>query len=155
MRIVAMSDCHNRISPIEKAIEKSNPDVFIYCGDGSAKVEDISYLYPNIRFFIVKGNCDFGEFPIEVEVKLASKTVFFTHGHIYSVKSGYGKIIAEGKRRNADIVIFGHTHIAVNEYIDGMYLVNPGSAALPAVGKPGYAFIEISDKGICINSVEL
>lgn len=155
MRIVAMSDCHNRISPVETAIEKSKPDVFIYCGDGSAKVEDISYLYPDIRFYIVKGNCDFGEYPLEQEIKLGSKVVFFTHGHIYSVKGGYNKIISEGKRRNADIVIFGHTHIAVNEYIDGMYLVNPGSASLPNFGRPSYAFIDISDKGISVNSVEL
>lgn len=153
MRIVVMSDCHGRTLPVEQAIERSNPDVFIYCGDGTEKVEDISFIYSNIKFYFVKGNCDFADYPIEQEIKLSGKTVFFTHGHKYSVKSGYNRIIEEGKRRQADIVLFGHTHDAYNKYIDGMYLVNPGSAGMSF--HPTYAFIEIVGGSIVTNIVEL
>ena len=153
MRIVVMSDCHGRTLPIETAIERSNPDVFIYCGDGTEKAEDISFLYSDIRFYFVKGNCDFGDYPIEKEVKLSGKTVFFTHGHKYSVKSGTARIIEEGKRRVADIVLFGHTHQPLNKYIEEMYLVNPGSGGMSL--HPTYAFIEIIGKDIVTNIVEL
>ncbi|MBQ7129005.1 MAG: YfcE family phosphodiesterase [Clostridia bacterium] len=153
MRIVVMSDCHGRTLPIEEAIERSNPDVFIYCGDGTEKAEEVSFYNQDIRFYFVKGNCDFGDYPIEQEIKLAGKTVFFTHGHKYSVKSGTARIIEEGKRRKADIVLFGHTHEELNKYIDGMYLINPGSGGMSL--HPTYAFIEIIGKDIVTNIVEL
>ena len=101
MRIVVVSDAHGHINPVEKAIEQSNPDVLIYCGDGTNRIEDISYIYPEIKFYFVKGNCDFGDYPIEQEIKVGSKTVFFTHGHKYYVKMGYQKIIEEGYLANS------------------------------------------------------
>lgn len=153
MRIVVVSDAHGHINPVEKAIEQSNPDVLIYCGDGTNRIEDISYIYPGIRFYFVKGNCDFGDYPIEQEIKVGSKTVFFTHGHKYYVKMGYQKIIEEGKRRKADIVLFGHTHEAYTDYIDGMYIMNPGSCVHPNQGRPSYGFVDIVGKSIVTNIV--
>lgn len=155
MRIVVLSDAHGYVKPIEQAIENSKPDVVIYCGDGASRAEDISYLYPDIKFYFVKGNCDFNDFPLEQEVKIASKTIFFAHGHNYSVKYSYDEIIKEGRRRNADIVLFGHTHIAYNEYLDGMYVMNPGSCSTPALGRASYGFIDIIGKDIVTNIVSL
>lgn len=155
MRIVVLSDAHGYVAPIEKAIENSKPDVVIYCGDGVQKTEDISYLYPDIKFYFVKGNCDFGNYPTEQEIKLGSKKVFFTHGHLYSVKSGYEKIINEAKVRGVDILLFGHTHIAFAEYIDGLYVMNPGSCVHPNMGRPSYGFIDIVGSSIVTNIVEL
>ncbi|MFR3419646.1 MAG: metallophosphoesterase family protein [Eubacterium sp.] len=34
------------------------------------------------------------------------------------------------KRRNADIVLFGHTHNQYTEYLDGLYIMNPGSVGM-------------------------
>lgn len=155
MRIVVLSDAHGYVKPIEEAIDKSKPDVVIYCGDGSNRAEDISYLYPEIKFYFVKGNCDYGNYPIEQEVKIGSKTVFFTHGHKYYVKMGYSELINEGKRRGADIVLFGHTHVAYSDYIDGMYVLNPGSCVHPNQGKPSYGFVDIVGNSIVTNIVYL
>ena len=155
MRIVVLSDAHGYISPVEQAIEQSKPDVVIYCGDGVEKVEDISYLYNDIKFYFVKGNCDRGDYLLEQEIVIISKKVFFTHGHLYDVKSGYGKLIAEAKRRAVDIVMFGHTHIPLNEYHEGLYVLNPGSCARPQLSKPSYAFVDIVGKSIITNIVYL
>ena len=155
MRIVVLSDAHGYSSPIEKAIEKSKPDVVIYCGDGVDRAEDISYLYKDIDFYFVKGNCDFGDYPIEQELKLMSKKIFFTHGHKYNVKFGEDEIIKEAKRRAADILLFGHTHIPFTEYVDGLYIMNPGSCARPNMGKPSYGLIDIVGDSIVTNIVTL
>ena len=75
MRIVVLSDAHGYVKPIEKAIEKSKPDVVIFCGDGASRAEDISYLYPDIKFYFVKGNCDsLVDFPVQIEEKIGSKS---------------------------------------------------------------------------------
>lgn len=155
MRIVVLSDAHGFSAPIERAIEQSKPDAVIYCGDGVEKAEDMSYLYPDIKFYLVKGNCDFGDYPIEQEINIASKTIFFAHGHTYSVKSGYDEIIKEAKRRCVDILLFGHTHTAFCEYNEGMYIMNPGSCVRPNIGRPSYGFIDIVGKDIVTNIVYL
>ena len=52
-------------------------------------------------------------------------------------------IIDEAKKKGADIVLFGHTHLQYTDYIDGLYVMNPGS-----VGMFGqYGVIDITDKG--------
>lgn len=155
MRIVVLSDAHGYTTPIEKAIEQSKPDAVIYCGDGAERAEDISYLYKDIDFYFVKGNCDFGDYPIEQEIKIGSKKIFFTHGHKYSVKSGYNEIIKEAKRRAVDILLFGHTHIPFTEYDEGLYIMNPGSCAMATLGSPTYGFIDIVGNSIVANIVKL
>ena len=78
-----------------------------------------------------------------MEIEYAGKRIFFSHDHPYIVKFGYENIIAEAKRRNADIVLFGHTHNQYTEYLDGLYIMNPGS-----VGMNGdYGVIDITPKG--------
>ncbi len=155
MRIVVLSDAHGFVKPIETAIEKSKPDVVIFCGDGTSRAEDISYLYPDIKFYFVKGNCDSGNFPLEIEEKIGSKKFFITHGHNYNVKYTYDEIIKSAKLRGVDILLFGHTHIPVNEYHDGLYVMNPGSCAMPKQTKATYGFIDVVGNQIVTNIVEL
>ena len=155
MRIVVLSDAHGFVAPVETAIEKSKPDVVIFCGDGASRVEDISYLYPEIKFYIVKGNCDASNFPYELEEKIGSKRFFITHGHNYNVKYSYDEIINSAKIRGVDVVLFGHTHIPVNEYNNGLYIMNPGSCAMPRDRKPTYGFIDVVGNNIVTNIVEL
>lgn len=59
-----------------------------------------------------------------------------THGHAFSVKSGYQEICREASGQGADIVLFGHTHLPLLEYIEkgtirgvdrNLVLFNPGS----------------------------
>ena len=46
------------------------------------------------------------------------------------------------------ITLFGHTHIPVTVYEEGVWLVNPGSVSAPRQGKPTYAVIDIEQNGI-------
>ncbi len=156
MRIVVLSDAHGYVKPIEKAIEKSKPDVVIFCGDGASRAEDISYLYPEIKFYFVKGNCDpLVDFPTQLEEKIGSKRFFITHGHLYEVKYTYDKVIQAAKARGVDILLFGHTHSALNLYQDGLYIMNPGSCVSPDTGRPTYGFIDIVGDKIVTNIVEI
>ncbi len=59
------------------------------------------------------------------------------------------------KREKADIVLFGHTHVAKTEYAEGVYFVNPGSPSCPREGRPSYAVIDIEENGIMPFIVEV
>jgi putative phosphoesterase len=147
----------------DKQIKK--PDAVIFLGDG---LRDFSYCeFDGVTLFAVNGNCDcFGEYgslqPLpELEITLGGKKIFAAHGHKYNVKFGYEAIVAEGARRGADIVLFGHTHNAHAEYLPAgetdygvtlekpMYLMNPGS-----IGEyyPSFGCIEINKAGQVILS---
>ena len=52
----------------------------------------------------------------------------------------------------ADVVLYGHTHQAREDYIDGVYYVNPGSAGSY---KPTAMLLSISDGGLLFSKMEL
>ena len=86
------------------------------------------------------------------------KRFFITHGHHYSVSSGYDRIVDEAKSRGADFAIFGHTHRPYYEKIDGIHVINPGSLSYPRQfsRKPSYAMIEIDAAGdVKVNLYEI
>lgn len=157
MRIVVLSDTHRNISGLLKAIdEQRKADVFIHLGDLQSDFEYVKSSLPGKRFLNVPGNCDFGsQDPSDGEIVLAGKRIFYTHGHAYHVKFGQYEIIEEARRRKADILLYGHTHIPVDTYDDGLYIMNPGSIGHPVEGEPTYGVIDITDAGIVMNIVEV
>ena len=52
----------------------------------------------------------FSRLPREEEFDIGKYHVFITHGHYYYVSMDVDTIIEEARSRNADIVMFGHTH---------------------------------------------
>ena len=60
--------------------------------------------------------------------------------------------MAAGRAREADIVLYGHTHIAYTGYEDGLYILNPGTAR-PAGGS--YGMVDITPAGVVLNVVKV
>lgn len=157
MRILVISDSHGRTSEIEKVIE-AHADIkhIFFLGDCVRDVEDLRYIYSNRSFHIVEGNCDgYTEYKSADTVVLNSKRIFFTHGHTYSVKLGMERLNEAARAFNADLVLYGHTHIAKTEYADGVYFVNPGSISSGRSGGAAYAVIDLSDAGIMPNIIKV
>ena len=150
MRIIVISDTHGRTALIEKAIE-AQPEAkhIFFLGDLVKDVEDLEFLYPSHIFHIVSGNCDRSSvYPSADSLTLAGRKILFTHGHPYWVKSGIGRLKEWAKAENADLVLFGHTHVAKTEYAAGVLFVNPGSPACPREGRSSYAVIDLEANGI-------
>ncbi len=106
----------------------------------------------------VRGNCDFiSKQPYEQLCEAGDKKLFITHGHLFDVKMTTKALMRAGAEQEADIILFGHTHERLCEYVDDpeyekpFYLVNPGSISMPHDGIPTYALIEIRDGDILIN----
>lgn len=150
MRILVISDSHGRTSKIEQAIEKEiDAKHIFFLGDCVKDIEDYPFIYPDRTFHIVSGNCDYSSvFKTADTVTIAGKKIFFTHGHHLSVKSGLERLKQFAKVEKADIVLYGHTHIAKTEYANGVHFVNPGSLCSAREGSTGYAVIDIEESGI-------
>lgn len=154
MRILVVSDTHGNFKNFKQAIENDRSvDVIIHCGDSRGELEEMKMYYPDKAFICVKGNCDLGSMLPNDEIRVfENKKLFITHGHLYNVKLALYPICCKAREEKADIVIFGHTHNALAEYDDGLYILNPGS--LGSYGAT-YAYIDVTEQGIMTNIVKL
>ncbi len=158
MKIVVFSDTHGLTSSAEKIVDSNtDADLFIFLGDGENDYNYVSRKNPQKNFLAVSGNCDYSASLPEVgEFFLKGKKIVYTHGHRYNVRSSVDVLYYLAKEREADIVLFGHTHQRFYSVIDGIHFLNPGSAALPRDGSgKSYAVIDLTDKGVDIRHFNL
>lgn len=150
MRIFVVSDTHGRINEFVRYAKKlEKPDLIIHLGDN---VEDAYQIEKEMKVdtVVIRGNCDFVSNNIESEklLKIKDKRIFITHGNKYNVKYGFSRLLYKAEEVEADMVLFGHTHIPFIESEKyGTIIMNPGSPALPR-GSSGYSFgiIDIGEK---------
>lgn len=157
MRIVVLSDTHGRTTNFEKIYRKQREaDLFLHLGDGNAEVEIMRVSHPKSAFVTVRGNCDIGSVePTEKLMVLEGKRVFLTHGHRLSVKVNLDGLLETARAEHADIALFGHTHLPFCEYLDGIYVMNPGSAERPRRGPATFGMIDILETGIATHIAEV
>lgn len=147
MRLLVVSDTHGDGYALQSALwEQPEANVVFHLGDGVRELESVAADNPDRTFFGVRGNCDSALCPLleNREETVGQKRIFFTHGHLWSVKCGLTRIAFAARERKADILLFGHTHTPLATYDDGLYLVNPGSLGY---GKC-YATVDIVPGGI-------
>ena len=149
MRIIVLSDTHGKIRNFRKIyLKQKDAYLFIHLGDGESEVVSMRTEYPNSSFMLVKGNCDFSSTePEEKLIVLNNKRIYMTHGHKFNVKRCLDSFFETAMENRADIALFGHTHIPLCEYFNGMYVLNPGSAEFSRNGIPKFGIIDITDSG--------
>lgn len=144
MKILVFSDSHGKRDRIESVIKEhlrlGKIDCIFFLGDGLREVLDLEMSYPQLKFEYVKGNCDDVLITNEEKantvneklVKLGGFTFMLMHGHKYDVKNGYQDAADHAIDKQADVLLFGHTHRAEDITIDGswgghVHMINPGS----------------------------
>ena len=90
------------------------------------------------EIYSVRGNCEAEvdqmvlEFPVLADYMLlfsGKKVIYATHGHIYNEKK-------LPPMKEGDALLHGHTHVLRCEKKDGIWILNPGSVAIPKEGNP-------------------
>ena len=143
-RILIVSDSHGNSKGVnELAPLVAENDFVIHLGDGASDMREIRDMYPE-KVYACAGNCDFfSPLPTDGELEIEQLKIYFCHGHKYGVKTDLSALVQEGKKRGADIVLYGHTHVARIEEREGITLINPGSLRY-SVGKGGgYCYLVI------------
>ena len=155
MKIVIVSDTHGSRKNIEnvcecnpdadmlihlgdveddEVIEKEKPfDMLIHLGDAEGSEHVIAdWLDEDCDLVMVQGNNDFfSRLPREEEFELEGHHIFITHGHAYYVSMGEAHLQEEARRRGADIVMYGHTHVPALTIDADLVTLNPGSLTYP------------------------
>lgn len=129
MKVLVISDSHQRLDTLIRIYEKEKPDVVICAGDHSKDGEELSFVCPNSKYYIVRGNCDIFDrkYDDEMVFELEGLKILLANGNEYRVKYNYISIEERGKLLGCDIVIFGHTHIQYLFSKNGITLFNPGA----------------------------
>ncbi len=137
MTCLCFSDAHGVTRHIKEALSRHrDAEVVFFLGDGLAEIESLAEADIGKRTWIcVRGNCDSFGSPSGREVKktesitLMGKRILITHGDLYGVNYGFGGLLSLAKKESADIILYGHTHVATEKYFSdfGVYLFNPGT----------------------------
>lgn len=153
-RILIFSDSHGSIYNCITLIEALKPTAIIHAGDCMRDCEELMNIYPELTFHCVCGNNDFSaRFPGNLCVEEEGKKIFITHGHEYYVKyeCNYSTLIQKAQEQNADLCVFGHTHVPYTDVKNGMIILNPGS--IRYTGTYGVCEIENGKMKTCILEV--
>lgn len=163
MKIIVLSDTHGGYRALKNVtVLHKDTDMFIHLGDGEKDLYQLfnSEPWAEEKFRCLKGNCDFRQDvqtyrTLTIELPYGHR-IFAAHGDQFQVKYGTARIAYEARQNQADIVLYGHTHVSDNRYEEGLYILNPGSLSIPRDGKkPSYGVIDISEKGILTNLIYL
>lgn len=151
MKLFVISDTHDNFTLALKAHSLSEEtDVVVHLGDGSSDADMMQKLLDS-RFISVAGNCDLGSSaPREILWECEGKRILLTHGDAYGVKAGLDRLKRRALEVRADLVLFGHSHLATRELHSGILFVNPGTMINGAPQK-SYAIAEVSQEGITVS----
>ena len=143
MKILAVSDSHGSDGTLERILQREpDCDVLVHLGDGAKDMDLLLRYTAGRQVYFIKGNCDPGGAGLaEKQVfTVEGKKILACHGHRFNVKTGPDALYFEGLKENADICLYGHTHVQAADRAGNMLLLNPGAA------RSGfYAVIGIAD----------
>lgn len=136
MLIGITGDTHDVYQALEKIAKKgANVDCWLFTGDVLPDADMLSELTGK-EVYAVGGNNDWGYSAEKYSniIELEGFRVWLTHGHRYLYD-----LLGEARTREADIVVYGHTHVPDISWHEGMLFINPGSPAYPRRGsKKGF-----------------
>jgi hypothetical protein len=155
-KLLLFSDSHGSISALKHvfnwAKEKLPPNdtlcSAVCLGDGLSdisKAADATGFYSDWK--LVNGNNDYGiSMPETAVFDFADHRFFMCHGHRHGLYNGYQTLLASAKSANADVVLFGHSHVPFYKIVDGISIINPGSVgrSRSRIGET-FAIIECSE----------
>jgi uncharacterized protein len=132
MRIGVISDTHGYLDP-RVAVALGGVARILHAGDiGSPAIIDALEVIAPVD--AVHGNVDTGtslgrRFPASRQIVIEDLRIHITH--IGGQPAALARALPQPK---PDVYIFGHTHVALLETLNGVLFLNPGAAGRPRFG---------------------
>jgi hypothetical protein len=124
MKILILSDSHGLTDELSEIKARHAVDYRIHCGDSELDID----AKPLEGYYKVAGNCDFDErYPNEEVLELGGVRFLVVHGHLHHVNQGLDRLSYRAEEVEADIICFGHTHVAMSIKNENQLFINPGS----------------------------
>lgn len=148
MKALIVSDNHGNLDILEELvmIYENEVDSWLHCGDSEFMSTNPIWE----KFLTVRGNMDIGyTLPLDRVEEFGGEKLLVVHGHNHRVRFTLDFLKELAIEKKADVVFYGHTHIAKIDKIDDLYFINPGSVVQPrgelSVGS--YAIYEKNTEG--------
>jgi putative phosphoesterase len=130
MKIGVLSDTHSRNIPLRLIERLKSVDLIVHAGD-LCDLETLKLLKKTAPTKAVQGNMDEPEVKKELPLKeiiiCGNLKIGVTHGHVGESREALKNAMALFKDDKMDVVIFGHSHQALNEQVGNTLYFNPGS----------------------------
>jgi putative phosphoesterase len=135
MKVGIVSDSHGNTNALDAMLQHPaavDVEAWLFAGDIAMDAEYLE-MVTDLPVIKVAGNNDWPMSRLEdtVIAQLGGHRILLTHGHLYGVGFSTQNLVLAAAEQAADIAIYGHTHVAVEENIGDVLIVNPGSIARP------------------------
>lgn len=154
MRVGVFSDSHGDHEALDELLERMGPlDAVCFLGDVARDAEHLQgrlAAMPNQSvLYAVRGNNDYYStctLPWDLLIELGGVRIYMTHGHrLVSLMN----LAYKAQECGAQVALFGHTHQALCETVQGVLLLNPGSAGNFCRGGRARASVLEINRGCC------
>lgn len=127
--LIIMSDSHGDRQIVKEIKDRylGKVDAIFHNGDSELPASDP--IWEGIQ--VVRGNCDFGEYPDSLVTELPNLTIAQTHGHLFSINFGFERLDLWAQEEDADICTYGHLHRPAVWKNGKTVFINPGSVFQP------------------------
>ncbi len=142
--ILAVSDTHGKKAGMEEIARLlTENDFIVHLGDGEGALRELARSFPD-KVYRVAGNCDIASAsPYEGVLEVEGVRIFYCHGHTYGVKNHLYRLAEAAKERDCSIALYGHTHRARIDEVDGVTLINPGTLQYPLNAGGSYGYLVV------------
>ena len=140
-KLLVFSDTHGSVNALKAVFDWAKnhlpPNDTIcaaaFLGDG---VSDLRPAADASGFFcdwkVISGNNDYSvSIPGTAVFDFCDHRFFMCHGHRHSLYGDYHTLVTAARNAEADAALFGHSHVPFEKTVNGVLLVNPGSAGRP------------------------
>lgn len=149
-KYLVFSDSHGRNERMLNIIgENKEAEGLFFLGDIESGADRLRQSMPGPTY-LVRGNCDWSSDAPEFQVvKLHGHRIAMTHGHRQNVNMGRDILRYWALEKEADVVLYGHTHVPFLEQGYELTILNPGSISRPRQEGhvPTYAVLDFLDNG--------
>jgi putative phosphoesterase len=145
---LVMADTHGHRARMALALKRfADADMIFHLGDYSRDAELLRTMTQR-PVYAVRGNCDISSAAeAELLLNFEGVRVLLVHGHRQNVKTSLLTLGLYAQEREADVALFGHTHMPTEQYHENVLLYNPGSLGEPRNLRPSVGLLML-DKGI-------
>ena len=140
-KLLILSDTHGCLSALKAILNWAKDRIppndsicgTVFLGDGVSDLRpaaDAAGFYSEWKY--VRGNNDYDHSIQDSAVyDFAGHRFFLCHGHRHGIYSGHHTLVHAACSNNADIALFGHTHVPYCKKVNSILLINPGSVGMP------------------------
>lgn len=152
-KLLILSDSHGMLNYMRDAVRRYRPQAVFHLGDHCADADALSREI-GIPLISVRGNCDYyaRERAEQWECEFDGVRILAVHGHQYGVKMGLLRLRYAALERDAQLVLFGHTHQPCCQQEGDLWMVNPGACG---GYRPTCALIETENGSLNCRIIDL